>query len=930
MIQRKIRILVAVVIIFLCNVHPLAAQSPGKTSLMAAVPGLNNHTMLPNPIVLEAIQGGSMVLDIATPGATAPGNNRIFPINTIGLINNTPNPVMANSLSQGGILQPVISIQDPVMVMNIPASIPSPMITSTNGIVPVIGMNDPVSMISPTVVGIQNQIMNMYLPIISIQDQTMRMPRPIMSLQNQMMNISPPVMGMQDQIAIMSPSAMGMQNLISKMSYPIMGIQNPLMSISPFVMGMQNPIMNISKPVMGISYPIQSTQSSSLSLPQVFSPPQLPLPQTTITAAASGIFVPPGPPPGGGGAGGSCVFCHGNLQTMTDLGYPQFYFDLAIVRAETGMPARCDDCHLGDPANFTLDGAHVGILGLLVMRGQYREINRRKEVIGTEYELIKSIQTIRQSNTNDPRYRLSVQSPFHMLLWHDRNPTTASWNPNISMQTCGRCHPTQVAEFNTTEMGLVQNMSQYIPWIVPPLPGGLGTHLSVAPQSCGLWTAATTPPNNDLFTDDNRMLYNSTSTSIANQFLDPLFPETSAGPLTGLQALANQRNCNKCHPSCLDCHYVPFEENIPAAMGTGVKPAGTHTVTKRPLVMNCMGIGRGQFCHGGATERRRGDGFIKGAFAHIPPPGLQTFETQAYLDSPDIHYNGDFNPSNAICVDCHGPLPTMGGGIKSIHGDMTRNPEPERCAVCHPAVVDAYLSGTHRNLTCGACHTSKIVGYGFNFWTPGTRFGITPNPLDRHSRYAVNAMTPLLLLDENGMWAPYHVQPHISSHIDPLYLLVEDFLSPRILWRNQPDIGIVRQHLSKDGVAITGSYNSSLYGRDEGQVMVWLNIDKIAHSITSRFSALPPRSCNDCHIPGGTQRITASFAWNDSPALAYEALFTGGYDIVADAVGLRIENLISATPSFALEPMMGKWSVPGFYIIPPANAPAIGHPNGIL
>ena len=108
--------------------------------------------------------------------------------------------------------------------------------------------------------------------------------------------------------------------------------------------------------------------------------------------------------------------CHGDLLRMTDLGFPEFYIDPALVEAETGMPATCDDCHLGNPDDFTVDGAHVGLLGLLVMRNQYRDINRRKDITGLEYELVRSIQSIRASNTNDPRSRLRVQSPFHMLL----------------------------------------------------------------------------------------------------------------------------------------------------------------------------------------------------------------------------------------------------------------------------------------------------------------------------------------------------------------------------------------------------------------------------------------------------------------------------------------------------------------------------------
>ena len=636
-------------------------------------------------------------------------------------------------------------------------------------------------------------------------------------------------------------------------------------------------------------------------------------------------------------AGNSCRTCHGDLQKMTDLGYPQFSFDWARVNAETGMNAGCDDCHLGNPKDFTFAGAHEGVLGLLVMKGRYRDVVKRKDVTGDDYAKVQSIKSIRESNSNDPRYTLRVPSPFHMLLWHDRNQETALWNPDIDMQTCGRCHARQVAEFRTTEMGRVQTMSQYIPWIVPPKEGKAGPHLTIAPHSCGLWTEQAIQPNNETFTDDNRQLYNKTSTIISPQFQDPRYPATSGDPLTKMQSLANTKNCNKCHPGCLDCHYTPFEKKAPGRMGS-VKPAGTHTFSQRPPVMSCMGAGRGQFCHGGPIDRRRGDGFVKGGFAHVPPADLRTTDTAAYLNTPDIHYNGDDKPANATCVDCHGPLAggkdfgMVGNDPNAIHGNLNRNPEPDRCAECHANEVEAYKTGNHKNLTCGACHTPKVVGYAFNFWAPGTRFGITPNPLDRHALYAVNAMTPVLLKDEQGMWTPYHAVPHISTHIDPTSVKIADVISPRILWRNQPDIGINRQHRSKDGVAVTGSYYGSAYGRDEGQVMVWLNLDKMAHSITSKNSALPPRTCNECHTADGKQRINVSFGWNANPALVYEGLYQGTFDIVADDKGLHIENLMGydqdGNASSALDPMKGKWSVPGSYVIPQATGGASGHPYG--
>ncbi|MGA1870232.1 MAG: hypothetical protein ACMUJM_16970 [bacterium] len=61
-----------------------------------------------------------------------------------------------------------------------------------------------------------------------------------------------------------------------------------------------------------------------------------------------------------------------------------------------------------------------------------------------------------------------------------------------------------------------------------------------------------------------------------------------------------------------------------------------------------------------------------------------------------------------------------------------------------------------------------------------------------------------------------------------------------------------------------------------------------------------------------------------------EGLYKGSFEIVADENGLTIENLdgyqADGTPSNAFEPMKGKWSVPGDYIISPVSGPATGHP----
>ena len=62
----------------------------------------------------------------------------------------------------------------------------------------------------------------------------------------------------------------------------------------------------------------------------------------------------------------TCVNCHGNKAEMEKLGAPQFSMTQEEVAAQTGMPATCVDCHLGNDKEADKAKAHEGVLGLMV------------------------------------------------------------------------------------------------------------------------------------------------------------------------------------------------------------------------------------------------------------------------------------------------------------------------------------------------------------------------------------------------------------------------------------------------------------------------------------------------------------------------------------------------------------------------------------
>lgn len=146
-----------------------------------------------------------------------------------------------------------------------------------------------------------------------------------------------------------------------------------------------------------------------------------------------------------------CVSCHADTARMERLGYPE----LAVTREQAQKESRhpnteCRDCHLGNGLYDAADGAHRGMLKLIVLDNDFNSISRKGHVT----RIIPS--------GNDRQFAMLPRTPdgdydyeVGTLLWHDRNRETLGYDPAIAKKTCGRpaCHPEEVKQFGTSIMG---------------------------------------------------------------------------------------------------------------------------------------------------------------------------------------------------------------------------------------------------------------------------------------------------------------------------------------------------------------------------------------------------------------------------------------------------------------------------------------------
>jgi hypothetical protein len=337
----------------------------------------------------------------------------------------------------------------------------------------------------------------------------------------------------------------------------------------------------------------------------------------------------------------SCTGCHADAARMAGLGYPHFTVTSAEVERQSGMSAGCAQCHLGNPAQTDRDQAHQGMgrLQLVSKKGTQVTTAQRKaplEIGGSPMTRLKQ-RVIKDG-------KATVDPGVGLILYQDKRRDNLSQDFDIMEKTCGACHAGEFAEFTKSNMARNAKQSRYKSWSDPER----------GPHNCGVWF------------DGNY------ETIAAN----------TAVPFSREQSALNQRSCNTCHVGCLDCHYDPQLKD-PANPKLGM-----HTFNRMPKPESCYGGGRGQICHAGPEERRRGAGYFGASYAN--PEGME----------PDIH-----QVKKVGCLECH---PSSKSSKDLGHASIKRQ---GRCDNCHAKEMGSHQLSLHKNLSCEACHIQNISGY---------------------------------------------------------------------------------------------------------------------------------------------------------------------------------------------------------------------------
>ncbi len=454
----------------------------------------------------------------------------------------------------------------------------------------------------------------------------------------------------------------------------------------------------------------------------------------------------------------SCIDCHGSREKMTQLGYPQFYFPLEEVQKQTGMPATCTDCHLGDPDAASIEEAHKGMLSVQVVSKKGFSILEREGILPA---LTPNGSRLTSMLPKDKR--------VNTIIYHDREPELFTFNRSVVEKTCGKCHRKQVEEFAHTVMGSVRYQSEYRTWSDEK-----------GPHNCGPW-----------YLDYWKEIANETSTNYTYE-----------------QAKINQKACNRCHVSCLDCHYAPFE-------GKGV-----HRFERTPSPVSCYGGGRGSICHAGPEERRRGAGYLGAEFSK--PPGRE----------PDVHIK-----YNLTCVDCHDPLAK--GGMGGVAREAS-------CASCHEDIAGAVKTSDHANLACESCHIKDVGGYQLTVWGPGKVAGVA-TPFKKYRNYYGIAPNPILIRDKTGKWIPVKPFPMVTVNI-----------AKDIEGKPGPSF---RREESRDAYALIGTFDGL---PKNNKALLWFQMDKMSHAIRKEA-----RDCDSCHA-STEQSFIAKWKFTDQGAEPFE------------------------------------------------------------
>ena len=268
-----------------------------------------------------------------------------------------------------------------------------------------------------------------------------------------------------------------------------------------------------------------------------------------------------------------------------------------------------------------------------------------------------------------------------------------------------------------------------------------------------------------------------------------------------------------------------------------------HRFSKTPKSESCSGFGRSSICHSGSMESRRGETYVGGDYAI--PSGMAS----------DVHYK-----NNIHCIDCHAT------GKKGM-GDMQRKAD---CQDCHMAIEEAHAKGIHKNLDCAACHVNALGGYQITIWGPGF-FADTKNPFYKYGLYYGIQKPPILMKDQQGIWMPVKVMPHAVGNIKQK---VQPSSQVNFRWPAGE---------TRDAYYIVGTFDGL---PENNNHLLWLEIQQTAHPFGKG------RSCESCH----REQQTSMSTWEFLDGQGTEETFTGAYEIVADPMGLFIQNMRNTSP----------------------------------
>lgn len=434
---------------------------------------------------------------------------------------------------------------------------------------------------------------------------------------------------------------------------------------------------------------------------------------TLLALAAAAVIIVLGYRASGETSAG-CVRCHSDKGRLEKLNAAWAYVTEDQVRRESRhRTIQCRDCHLGNGRSNDKNSAHKGMLKMLIVSEEATLMNRSE---GYPYGL--------SPTGNDrmtafmPKFKADgrwAPLPSRNILWHDRSPVTFDFDPRIVAKTCGKggCHPEELKQFNSSDMGTNHRQRTMKTWLNP-----------YGPHNCGPSFADEAPPEIQTKPEFD---YANTQ-GIGKELNVPFSPG---------QARDKQKFCNVCHAGCLDCHYTPM---LPQKAGKTVSAGGAHTFSKTPSAESCSGYGRSNsICHPGAMHSRRGETYIGGDYS--VPSGM----------NPDVHYKKGLG-----CVSCH---PTGEGGM----GHMERKAS---CGDCHIEIEEAMSKDVHKNMDCATCHISELRGYQITSWGPGLVAG-KKNPFNKYSLYYGIQSPPILARDQRGRWMPVKIWPHTLANVKP-------------------------------------------------------------------------------------------------------------------------------------------------------------------